>query len=158
MPFGNGLTVAVANRGGRPIPNIKAVLAVQKATKGNQARIAARMRLRGVFQPAQDGTSKLIDQKGSGRLVGFVYESPGDELAGLNTLRIDGRPIPGWSAATLDPFLGQQGDFRKQLSGRQGVLSWRYLLLAPVDFRKSIVLKNAGNRVGERLVLFYLKK
>jgi hypothetical protein len=158
MPFGNGLTVSVANRGGRPIPNIKAVLAVQKATKGNQARIAARMRLRGVFQPAQDGASELIDQKGTGRLVGLVYQSPGDEQAGLDTLLIDGRPVPGWSAATLDPFLGQQGDFRKQLSGRQGVLSWRYLFLAPVDFQKSLVLKNDGNRVGERLALFYLKK
>jgi hypothetical protein len=116
------------------------------------------MRLRSVFQPAQDGTSELIDQKGSGRLVGLVYQSPGDEEAGLDTLLIDGRPIPGWSAATLDPFLGEEGDFRKQLSGRQGVLSWRYLLLAPVDFQKSLVLKNAGNRVGERLALFYLKK
>jgi len=32
------------------------------------------------------------------------------------------------------------------------------MLLAPVDFKKSLVLKNGGSEVGERLAWFYLKK
>jgi len=116
------------------------------------------MRLRGVFQPAQEGTGDLIRQEGSGRWIGLVYQLPEGEPAGIDTLLVDGRPVGGWSAATLTPFLGDVGDFRKHLSGRQGVLSWQYLLLAPVDFQESLVLKTGGNRVGERLVLFYLKK
>ncbi|MFH1919478.1 MAG: family 16 glycoside hydrolase, partial [Planctomycetota bacterium] len=158
MPFGEGITVAVANRGGRPIPGVGVSLSVQQAHEATKNEIAGRMRLRGVLQPAQEGTSELIRQEGSGRWVGLVYQVPEGEPAGIDTLLVDGRPIGDWSAPTLDPFLGESGDFRKHLSGRQGVLCWRHLLLAPVDFRESLVLKNGGNRVGERLVLFYLKK
>ena len=59
---------------------------------------------------------------------------------------------------TCPTLLGDSGDFCKHLSGRQGVLAWRYLLLAPVDFKKSLALKNGGSEVGERLAWFYLKK
>ena len=158
MPFADGITVAASNRGGKPIPAVSVSLSVQKANAGNKSDIAGRMRLRGIFQPAQENTSELVHQEGSGRCVGLVYQLPEGDLEGIDTLLVDGRPQSGWSAGTLDPFLGDAGDFRKHLSGRQGVLSWRYLLLAPVDFQKSLVLKTGGNRVGERLVLFYLKK
>jgi hypothetical protein len=100
----------------------------------------------------------MIHQEGSGRWIGLVYQVPPGEPMGIDSMLVDGRPIGGWSSATLDPFLGEAGDFRKHLSGRQGVLCWRHLLLAPVDFRESLVLTNGGNRVGGRLALFYLKK
>jgi hypothetical protein len=116
------------------------------------------MRLRGVFQPAAEGTSELVRQKGTGRWVGLVYQLPEGEPMGTDSLLVDGRPVGGWSAATLAPFLGEAGDFRKHLSGREGVLCWRHLVLAPVEFRESLVLTSGGNRVGERLALFYLKK
>jgi hypothetical protein len=158
MPFADGITVAASNRGGRSIPGVSVSLAVEQVPEAAKAQIAGRMRLRGVFLSAQEGTDELIHENGTGRWIGLVYQRPGDEPDGVNTLLVDGRPVSGWSAATLDPFLGGAGDFRKQLSGRQGVLQWRYLLLAPVEFQKSLVVKAGANRVGERLVWFYLKK
>ena len=158
MPFGGGITVAASNRGGGPIADVRLSLAVQQARGARADEVAGRMRLRGLFLPAQEGTSDLIRQQGAGRWVGLVYQQPGDEPDGINTLAVDGRPVGGWSAPSLDPFLGGTGDFRKHLSGRQGVLAWRYLLLAPVDFKKSLALKNGGSEVGERLAWFYLKK
>jgi hypothetical protein len=158
MPFGKGITVAVANRGGRPIPGVGLSLSVEKADERTGPDIAGRMRLRGVFRSAQDGNSELINQKGSGRWVGLVYQQPHGEPTAIATLLVDGRPVDGWSAPNLDAFLGESGEFRRQLSGRQGPLCWRYLLLAPVDFQQSLVLKDAGNQVGERLALFYMDR
>jgi len=159
MPFGNGITVSAANRGGRPIRNLGVSLSVRRAGAGvTQKEIAARMRLRGVFRPAENGNNELINQQGSGRWVGLVCQLPDEEPGGIASLLIDGRPVGGWSAETLEPFLGGAGDFRKHLSGREGVLCWRYLLLAPVSFQKSIVLTTGSDRVGDRLALFYLNK
>jgi hypothetical protein len=158
MPFGNGIKVTAINRGGRSVRNIRVSLAVQPATPKTQDEIARRMRLRGVFQPASDGTDEIARQEGSGRWIGLVYQTPEGEPLGIDSLVVDGRPVSGWSTESLDPFLGQNGDFRKQLSGRQGPLAWRYMLLAPVSFQESLVLKNGGSRVGERLALFYLLK
>ena len=159
MPFGNGITVSATNRGGRPLRNLGASVSVQRAGAGvTEKEIAARMRLRGVFRPAASGNSELIRQQGTGRWVGLVYQLPDEEPGGIASLLVDGRPVGGWSAETLEPLLGAAGDFRKHLSGRQGVLCWRYLLLAPVSFQKSIVLTDGGNQVGDRLALFYLKK
>ncbi len=155
MPFADGITVSAVNRGGRPVRNVAATLSVERAAP---QQVAKRMRLRGVFQPAQEGASEIISRKGGGRWVGLVYQLPEGDPAGIHSLLIDGRPVDGWSAATLDPLLGDSGEFRKHLSGRQGVLCWRYLLLAPVGFQQSLVLTCGGNRVGERLALFYLKK
>ncbi|MFH1268090.1 MAG: family 16 glycoside hydrolase, partial [Planctomycetota bacterium] len=92
MPFGEGITVALANRGGRPIPDVGVSLSVQQATEATKNEIAGRMRLRGVLQPAQEGTSELIRQEGSGRWVGLVYQVPEREPAGIDTLLVDGRP------------------------------------------------------------------
>jgi hypothetical protein len=158
MPFGNGITVAVANRGGRPIPDVGLSLAVEKADEQTQADVAKRMRLRGVFRPAEQGNDELTSQQGAGRWVALVYQPPDDQPTPVATMLIDGRPVDGWSAPSLDAFLGAGGDFRRHLSGRQGVLCWRYLMLAPVDFQKSLVLKTAAGQVGERLALFYLHK
>lgn len=158
MPFGNGMTLAAVNRGGRPIPGVGAELSVEQANDQTRPDIVNRMRLRGVFLPAREGNNELINRKGAGRWVGLVYQPPDGDPAGIATLLIDGRPVEGWSAAGLDPFLGGSGDFKRQLSGRAGVLCWRYLMLAPVEFQKSLILKDGGNRLGERFALFYLKK
>ena len=74
----------------------------------------------------------------------------------IASLLVDGRPVDGWSAVSLDSILGGTGDFRGLLSGRQGALCWRYLMLAPVGFRKSVVLTTRVGGLGERLALFYL--
>jgi len=158
MPFGNGISVAVVNRGGRPIREVGIQLAVEEANERTRDDILKRMRLRGVFQAARDASDELISQPGTGRWIGLVYQLPEGDPAGIASLLVDGRPVEGWSAPNLDAFLGGGGDFRKQLSGRQGVLCWRYLMLAPVNFRKSLVLKSGANKVGPRLALFYLKQ
>jgi hypothetical protein len=158
MPFGDGIMVTATNRGGRSVCNIRVSLAVQPATKQTRDEIARRMRLRGVFQPAGDGTDEVVRQKGSGRGIGLVCQAPEGDPPGIDSLLVDGRTVNGWSTESLDPLRGQSGEFRKQLRGRQGALAWRYTLSAPASFQESLVLKDGGNRVGERLALFYLRK
>ncbi len=158
IPFGDGIRVALHNRGGRTLRGLSVVLAVEQATEENRKQVAGHMRLRGLFRTARQGSDEIIRQSGRGRWVGLVYQLPESGDSGIAALKVDGRPQSGWSADTLDSFLGTQGDFRKQLSGRQGVLCWRYLLLAPVEFRQSLVLKAGSRSVGDRLILFYLAK
>ena len=158
MPFGAGITVAAKNTGSKPINGVGVTLCVQPATDENRAEIAGRMRLRGVFQPAGKGADQLACVEGAGRFIGLVYQQPDGPATGIDALLVDGRPAPGWQSPTLDAFVGQSGDFRACLSGRHGPLSWRYLLLAPVDFQKSLVLKATGNKLGDRLVLYYAEK
>jgi hypothetical protein len=155
MPFANGITISARNAGGRKIRNVGVSIPVVQATDQTRADVAGRMRLRGIFREP-DGSGELVRLGGRGRWVGLVCEEPTDAVTEIAALLVDGRPVDGWSADTLDGFLGGRGEFRKQLSGRQGPLWWRYLALVPVDFQKSLVLKTPGG-VGERLVLFYAK-
>jgi len=164
MPFGDGITFRLSNRGEKPIKNVGLLLGVEHATDKNRDAIANRMRLRGIFQPANDDTQELINQNGAGRWIGFVYQEPkreGDDKnaqTGIDKLIVDGKPAAGWPAENLDLFFGHSDDFRAALSGRNKGLSWRYLLTAPVDFNKSLVLISAEKRLGNRLALFYMKK
>jgi hypothetical protein len=63
---------------------------------------------------------------------------------------------------SLDPFFakpGESNNYFRALTGRRGSLAWRYMLLAPVSFEHSLVLSpNPGDKLGDRLALFYLKK
>jgi len=158
MPFADGLTVAAKNAGGEPIAGVAVTISVEPATDQTRDDIIHRMRLRGVFQPAGEGQSELVRQEGSGRWVGLVYQEPGGEPTGIESFTVDEQPAAGWPAATLDPLLGQGGNFRKCLSGRKDGLEWCYLFLAPVEFQKSLVLKSSAPKLGDRLALFYLKK
>ena len=159
MPFGNGITIAARNAGTQPIRDVGLAVSMTPATEQTRCDICQRMRLRGVFQQAQEGTSELIQQAGCGRWVGFVYQQPEGTPAGIDTLVVDGQPQDGWAATSLDLLLGgKTGDFRSCLSGRRGEFSWCYLWLSPVEFQKSIVLKANTGKLGDRLALFYLQK
>lgn len=159
MPFGNGITIAVLNTGAQPIHEVGLAVSMTPATEQTRNDICQRMRLRGVFQPAQEGASDLIQQAGCGRLVGFVYQQPEGTPTGIDMLVIDGQPQDGWAATSLAPLLGgKHGDFRSCLSGRRGAFSWCYLWLSPVEFQKSLVLKANTGKLGDRLALFYLQK
>ena len=126
------------------------------------------MRLRGIFQPGRDPSAadssaspgpekEWFRQNGAGRWIGLVYgQTPGKPTA-IESLTIDGRPAAGWGRSAADLFLGQKGDFRKCLSGRRGELCWRYLLLEPVEFEKSLTLEGAERPEG-CLALFYVAK
>jgi hypothetical protein len=158
MPFGDGITISATNRGSRPIADVAVEIAHEPATDQTRRDIAARPRLRGRFQPAEDGIGELVRQEGAGRWVGLVWATSKEHPIGIAELTVDGKPTPGWAAPNLDGLLGRGGDFRACLSGHLGPLAWRYMILAPVDFQKSLVLKTTGNQVGDRLALFYLKK
>jgi len=84
-----------------------------------------------------------------------VYEVPPEGDSGIYSVVVDGRPIDGWSSDNLDALVGRSGDFRGLLSGRQGVLCWRFLHLNPIDYKESLLITAGGNRVGPRLVLYY---
>ncbi len=162
MPYGEGLTVAARNRGDAPIENVSLSTSVDRATDANRADYAGRMRLRGIYQPAGAAGSTLVEQAGAGRWVGFVYEQPEGTKTGIGVVEIDGQSESGWSMEYLDGFFGRPGDgenYFTALTGSQGSLAYRYLLLAPVGFTRSLVVRaNPDDAVGARLALFYLAK
>ena len=161
MPFGNGISVAVRNRGSKPIEKVAVSMSVNRANDKNRADIAGRMRLRGVFQSADSDLHDLINQSGGGRWVALIYQQP-EGTTGVASLDVDGKPREGWASPDLESFWGKPGEgnnFYRALSGRKGGLAWRYMLLEPVSFEHSLVLKpNPGDKLGDRLALFYLKK
>ena len=155
MPFGDGIAIAAANRGQRPVRDVGLIASVEPATEQTRKDVLGRMRLHGVFRAAQDG-SELLRLEGRGRWVGLVFDQPADEPMGIDSLAIDGRPAGAWTSPDLAALVGQaKGDFRAALSGRHGTLSWRYLMLEPVDFHKSLVLQTTARRLGPRLAIFY---
>lgn len=162
MPYGQGLTVSLRNRGAKPVEKVAVSMSVDRATDANRADYAGRMRLRGVFQPAGSLNQNLAQQAGAGRWVGLVYQKPEEAATGIATLEVDGQPREGWTMDDLDPLWGHAGEggrtFFRALSGRRQGLAWSYLLLAPVDFHQSLVIKpHDGDKLGDRLALFYLK-
>ncbi|HEV3138223.1 MAG TPA: DUF1080 domain-containing protein [Pirellulales bacterium] len=159
MPFGKGLSVAARNRGQKPIEKVGVSMSIDRAADKNYA---GRMRLRGVFQPAGSSSGELVHQPGSGRWVSLVYQQPDGATTGISSLVVDGQARDGWAMPDLDGFFGRPGEgssFYRALSGRRGGLSWRYMLLEPVSFEHSLSLKsNAGDKLGDRLALFYLRQ
>lgn len=158
MPYGDGMTICARNAGARPIRDVGVTLSYEPATDQTRPEITGRMRLRGLFQPAEENASELVRQAGNARWVALVYQQPEGQPAAIDAF-VDDKPLDGWSAVRFDMLLGgKAGDFRSCLSGRRGGLAWCYFLLAPVDFQKSLVLKAPPGKLGDRLALFYIKK
>ncbi len=158
MPFADGWTFTASNRGKKKIDGLSLEIAAESATDKNREEIAKRLRLRGTFQPASDGTNEIINTQGTGRWIGLVYAEP-SVPAGIAALEVDGEAVDGWAAPNLGLLLGSpEEEFRSVLSGRRRGLSWRYLLMAPVDFEKSLALTSTDDKVGSRLALFYMAK
>jgi hypothetical protein len=155
MPFGAGIELALANRGKRPIAGAGLTVSLERATDATRGDIQKRMRLHAVFEPAGQAVRDLVRCEGRGRLVGLVYEEPKGAGTALRSLVVDGEPADGWNAPTLDAFLGRSGNFRSCLSGRRGPLAWRYFLVEPIDFRKSLRLTASGTTLGNRVAIFY---
>jgi hypothetical protein len=161
MPYATGIAIAARNRGAKSIENVAVTLSVDPANDKTREDYAGRMRLRGIFQPAGSLAADLARMSGKGRWVSLVYSQPDDESTGIASLAIDGKDCSGWAMAELDPFWGKPGEgknFYRALSGRRGNLAWRYMLLEPVSFEQSLVLSpNSGDKLGDRLALFYVK-
>jgi hypothetical protein len=161
MPYGDGITIAARNRGEKPIENVAVSLSVDRAEGAKAADYAGRMRLRGVFQAADSLSGELVERLGSGRWVSLVYEQP-EGATGIGSLSLDGQDCEGWKMTDLDSFWGRPGESQEYycaLSGCAGGLAWRYMLMEPVSFERSLDLKpNPGDKLGSRLALFYLKR
>lgn len=155
MPYGDGITFSVSNHGKQPIHDVGVTISVNQATEQTQESIARRMRLNGVFQPAGKDRDTLVDLQGCGRWIGLVYQQPEDRPNTVESMMVDGKSIESWQSTSLDALWGGKGDFQGPLGGRHEGLCWRYLLLSPVDFEKSLQLKTTDPKLGDRLAFFY---
>ncbi|HET6884506.1 MAG TPA: family 16 glycoside hydrolase [Pirellulales bacterium] len=159
MPFVRRLTIAVSNRGRRPVHPVGVTVSYQRLGDSNDPRLARR--LRGVFMDEADSSSERswVKQSGGGRFIGLVTQY-GKAAAGVDSLLLDGQSRDGWRSADWQTLLGIQpkaADERHSLSGRQGGFQWRFFLLAPPQFRESFDLRaTQGPRLGNRLALFYM--
>lgn len=175
MPYGRGITVTLRNRGEKLVKNVGLQLSFEPATDATREEIQSRMRLRGKFNHGGGSSAnlELVLLSGRGRWVGLVCSTPTEEKTGIVSFLVDDREQPDWTAENLRSFFGlsnnppsdkkasekdKDGE-RHVLSGRLGPLAWRYLLLAPVDFEKSLIVTppRTGDFMGSRLVLYYAK-
>lgn len=159
MPYRSGLTIAVGNRGRRPVSPVGMTVSYQPLDDPNDPRLTSR--LRGVFRSDRDPPGRdWFAQQGSGRWVGLITQY-GKVATGIEALVVDGRPRDGWRSPDMRSFLGiepRTSDERHCLCGRYGGFQWRYLLNAPVDFERSLELRaTPGQPLADRLALFYLR-
>ncbi len=160
MPFGQGIKFRAVNRGAKPIDAVGLSISVLLAARHDAATDASRMRLRGVFLPQNtsdvEQPAEWFALRGPGRWVGLVYQQPDRQALGIAQVWIDQQPRAEWAAGGLDAWLGLGvKDFRTALTGRRSGLCWSYLLLAPVDFQESLRVQATGQKLGDRLVLYY---
>jgi len=158
MPFGAGIELSLVNRGKKSVQGIGLSVSLEPATDRTRKEIQQRMRLHAVFTPANSKVNDLAHCESRGRWIGFVYEEPKGSKTAIESLVADGETIDGWKTASLDDFLGGNGDFRSCLSGRRSSLTWRYLLLEPVDFQKSFQLTSSAPKLGNRLAIFFAER
>lgn len=157
MPYRSGLTIAVANRGRRPVNPVGVTVSYQPLDDRQDPRLA--YRLRGVFSSERDPEGRgWIRQQGRGRWVGLVTQY-GKAAAGIDALIVDGESRAGWRSTDLRSFLGiepRSVNERHSLCGRYGGFQWRFFLPAPVDFERSLELRaTPGQPLADRFALFY---
>ena len=130
-------------------------MSVEQATDKNRADLArahasARRLSTGRLPPALSWCGRPAAGAGSGLSI----SRPTKRKPASPRSRSTARPATAGQCAELDAFFGRPGEgenFFTALAGRQGELSWRYLLLAPVTFEQSLVVKaNDGDKVEQR--------
>ena len=165
IPFGDGFAVVAHNKGKKPIGPVGATVSYRRAHKGED--LNELMRLRGKFFFGQGGTPKPFEWRisGNGRLVGIVagVDKPGMISPKPGDLGIDGVTAYDWLIRNFNdsgppnaigfpinkpPALGY-------LSGSAHGLSWRYPLLAPIDFSKSCQVNFRRQMNMSHLLLYY---
>ncbi|MCR4415353.1 MAG: DUF1080 domain-containing protein, partial [Thermoguttaceae bacterium] len=156
IPFDNGLSLSLVNRGTKPIRGAGLAVSFERSAAAPGVEPASRLRLRAVFQPADHrGGDVPARAEGPGRWVGLVCEHRSKSAAGPGALVLDGKPVAGWTFGSFDRLFGPSGDFRSCDAGRRGALAWRYFLLDAVDFERSFALQSDTAFSGDRLVIFY---
>jgi hypothetical protein len=158
MPFSNALKIAVTNAGESPIAGIGFTVSVLPADQPGPA-IDARMRLRGQYREDRAADRNIVQLAGGGRLVGLICQPPqGHEVR--FQFRIDGRPEAELTQ-TAECFFGfaAGAEVRNPLCGTTGNVAWRYLLLAPIDYERSLELTATGQSSPTRwLALYYQRR
>ena len=156
IPFGDGVTIALVNRGKKPIEQVGLEISVVNAQTHRYGLPVGPMRLRGEYLPAGESSDVIFERNGKGRLVGIVVDAPQGVTPGITQLEVDSQRVAGWVSPNLVRLLGSDStNFAGMTSGNRDGMAWRYLLLAPVDFEKSIKMQSTTKTLPGRLVLFY---
>lgn len=157
IPFGKRFQLALSNHGDQPLRKLRATALIEPPQEGETP--ANRWQLHARFE--RDG-SESIAQSGPGLWLGFVQEVSQQDPQTQTKLAVDGSTEAGWKSLRFADLLGapQAGEsFRAVLSGHEQDLAWRYFLLAPQRFERSLELSaEEGSFSGDRLVLFYLPR
>ena len=158
IPFGDGITFTLVNRGKKPIENVGLEVSVVADENDPNGQPIGPMRLRGQYIPAGQKSDVLFERQGKGRLVGLVVDAPNGATPGIAQLDVDSNRVPGWASTDMTQLIGsQKTDFAGMTSGNRDGMAWRYLLLTPVDFQKSIKLQSTTKDLPGRLVLYFVE-
>jgi hypothetical protein len=145
MPFADGIKIVARYRGKSSPGQITCTASIHPAAEEPQAP------LRGAF-----AEGAAIDLSRAGRLVGLVTATAAPGQGNVQIVADGNRR----ANETLDLFLGIRSgdDQRGFLAGRSAGLAWRYLLLSPVDFARTLrVEATEEGKSLPALVLFYGK-
>lgn len=157
IPFGDGVTITLANRGTKPIERVGLEVSVVDDETNLYGQPVGPMRLRGEYLAAGQSSNVFFERSGKGRLVGIVVDAPQGATPGITQLDVDSHRVAGWTSPDLTRLLGSDStNFADMTSGNRDGMAWRYLLLAPVDFEKSIKMQSNTKTLPGRLVLFYV--
>lgn len=155
MPYANGLTIVAKNKGTRPLTSIGCSLSYEP----QQAVDTAPLRLRGVFQAGDSQSMSVVSQPGRGRLVSIVSDELSSTSSSVELLVDESSTDSSHSLATWLGLPDTKDEIRAPFQGRHAGLVWRYFLLAPIEFERSVELRaKEGAAPGGRLALFYLAK
>ncbi len=155
VPFHRGLSITAHNRGKAVLEDVALLACVHPA---EPSVTEGMMRLRGAYHRGTSATD--LHLTGRGRLVSLVCEQDDRDAVNrfvVTTLAIDGRPQPTWAQMPIEAFLGRptRDDFRAELTGRVGGLTWRHFVLAPLSYDTSLTLKVDAPHLQSRLALYY---
>lgn len=157
IPFGDGITISLVNRGKRKIRGVGLEASVVADATNPHGQPVGPMRLRAQYIPAGQESDVLLEKQGKGRFVGIVVDAPEGATPGISQLEVDSKSVAGWASPDLSSLLGsKETSFADMTSGNRDGMAWRYFLLAPVDFQKSIQVQSTTNVLPSRLILYYL--
>lgn len=154
MPYQEGLTITAHNRGKKELKGLGALVSYQKLAP----EAVPALRLRARYQSQAEGDPRQIQLAGSGKLVALVCDSRDAQEQAVESLTVDDESLAAWQQAPLDLVLGRRAEeqeFRRVLSGRVDGRAWRYFVLAPVVYEKSLDLKLGSEGLQSTLVLYY---
>lgn len=163
IPYRQGLTISLRNRGDLPLTDVGVTASFEPIAVDGASPFLSRGRLRTCFAGA-DPERRSVHLAGPGRLVGLIVDGRLPDGTFLNSLTIDGKPQTAWDRVSLENFLeiitpparGGKGERHYgPLSGRDGPLAWRYFILTPVEFSRSLAVDFCHPAEMDRHLLYY---